>query len=132
MIQPVYRRSHSIAVSVEIGEFADEVRRIFSELGRGYGSESLAGECTPGLDVYETDEAMEIVVELPGVTPASVRVIAKGRSILIAGDKPRRRAGSESTFYLVERGYGRFARVVRLDRACDPAHARATIADGEL
>jgi len=84
------------------------------------------------LDVYETDETMEVVVDLPGVTPASVRLVAKDCGLLIAGEKPRPRVRTESTFHLVERGCGRFARVVRLDRACDPAHARATIALGVL
>ena|SRR5438477_6939824 len=128
----VHRRVYTIAVPSEIGEFADEVHQIFQELGRGYGPESLASECTPGIDVYETDEAMEIVVDLPGVTPDSVRLVVKGRSLLVAGEKPRRRARNEATFHLVERGYGRFARVVRLDRACDPARAQAAVRGGEL
>ena len=41
--------------------------------------------------------------------------------------KPARRGRSESSFHLVERGFGRFARVVRLGRACDAARARADV-----
>jgi HSP20 family protein len=125
-------RLHAIAIPSELGDFSDEVRRIFVELGRVYGSESLAGECVPPVDVYETDDALEIAVDLPGVEPAAVRVIGKGDSILIAGDKAARRVRGESSFHLVERGYGRFARVVRLLRACDTSRARATLAGGEL
>jgi len=62
----------------------------------------------------------------------AVRVVGKGDNILIAGEKAARRARGESSFHLVERGYGRFARVVRLGRACDTAHARATLVGGEL
>jgi HSP20 family protein len=97
-----------------------------------FGAESLAGECSPALDVFETDDALEITVDLPGVDPATVRILAKGDSILIAGEKRARRARGESTFHLVERGYGRFARVVRLARACDTSKARARLVDGEL
>ena len=125
-------RIHTLAVPSEIGEFSDEVRRLYFELGRAFGSESLAGECSPALDVYETDDALEITVDLPGVDASAIRVIAKGDSVLIAGEKSARRARTESSFHLVERGYGRFARVVRLGRACDPANARATLAGGEL
>src|SRR5204863_225464 len=50
----------------------------------------------------------------------------------IAAEKPARRARAESSFHLVERGYGRFARVVRLGRACDTSRAKATLIDGEL
>ena len=125
-------RIHAVALPSEIGDFADEVRRVFLELGRVFGAESLAGECSPALDVYETDETLEIAVDLPGVTADAVRLLSKGDTILIVGEKAPRRASRDSSFHLVERGYGRFARVVRLTRPCDSAKARATFADGEL
>lgn len=123
---------HAVVVPSEIGDFADEVQRVFLELGRAFGADSLAGECAPSVDVYETDEAIEVVVDLPGVDVHAVRILSKGGSVLIAGDKAPRRVRGESSFHLVERGYGRFARVVRLGRACDSAVARATYRDGEL
>jgi HSP20 family protein len=125
-------RVHAFALPSEIGEFADEVRRIFAELGRAFGDESLAGECSPSVDVYETDEALEIVVDLPGVPAEGVRLVARGDSVLIIGEKAPRRVRGESSFHLVERGYGRFARVIRLNRPCDPSMARARLIHGEL
>jgi len=125
-------RIHAIAVPSETGEFADEVRRVFAELGRVFGTESLAGECAPAVDVYETDDTLEIAVDLPGVSASAIRIIAKGDAVLIAGDKAPRRARGETSFHLVERGYGRFARVVRLARACDTSRSRAALTDGEL
>ena len=125
-------RIHAIAIPSEVGDFADEIRQVFLELGRAFGPESLAGECAPLVDVYETDDALEIVVDMPGVSTSAVRLIAKGDSVLIVGEKSTRRAHSESSFHLVERGYGRFARVVRLGRACDTSTATATLTNGEL
>jgi len=125
-------RLHVVAVPSEVGEFADEIRGIFRELGRGYTAESLVGECAPPLDVFETDDAIEIIVDLPGTEPASVRLLSKGEHLLIAGEKAARRARGESSFHLVERGYGRFARVVHLGRACDTARAKARLSGGEL
>jgi HSP20 family protein len=128
----MHPRVHAVAFPSEIGDFSDEVRRVFLELGRVFGGESLAGECTPAIDVVESDDALEIAVDLPGVDPVAIRVLGKGDSILIAGEKAARRARGESSFHLVERGYGRFARVVRLSRACDTSKARATFNDGVL
>jgi HSP20 family protein len=125
-------RIHAIAIPSDVGDFSDEVRRVFLELGRVFGSEGLAGECVPPLDVYETDDTLEIAVDLPGIDPEAVRILGKGDSVLIAGEKVARRARAESSFHLVERGYGRFARVVRLSRACDTSQARATLRGGEL
>ena len=116
----------------EIGDFAEEVRRIFRELGRGTAAEALAGECSPPLDVLETDDALEITVDLPGVEPGAVRVAVKGDTVLIAGEKIPRRGRGDSSFHLVERGFGRFARTVRLTAACDASKARLTLTDGLL
>jgi len=125
-------RVHAIALPSEIGDFSDEVRQVFLELGRVFGSDTLAGECVPPIDVYETDDTLEVAVDLPGVDLAAIRILGKGDSILIAGEKAARRARADSSFHLVERGYGRFARVIRLARACDPAQARARLTGGEL
>jgi HSP20 family protein len=124
-------RIQAVVLPSEAGEFADDVRRIFAELGRVLG-EQLTGECSPAVDVYETDETVEITADLPAVSADSLRIVAKGQTILIAGLKIPRRARGDSSFHLVERGYGRFARAVRLSTACDTSRARATIIDGEL
>jgi HSP20 family protein len=125
-------RVHIVTEPPEIGDFAEEVRQVFRELGRSLGVESAGGECSPAVDVYETDDGLEIEVDLPGVDRRALRLMGKGDSILIAGETPARRATGESSFHLVERGYGRFARAVRLGRACDMSKAHATLTDGEL
>src|SRR5260221_6811554 len=78
-------RIQAIAIPSELGDFSDEVRAVFLELGRLFGSESLAGECSPALDVHETDDRLEITVDLPGVEASGIPVLAKADSILVAG-----------------------------------------------
>src|SRR5262245_6550648 len=119
----------AIVVPPETAEFADDVRRLFTELYKT-GGPRLTGECSPPLDVYETETSVEIALDLPGVDPAGVRAIAKGNAVLIVGEKSPRRARGDASFHLVERGYGRFARVVRLSAACDTGRATATIERG--
>jgi HSP20 family protein len=125
-------RVHAVGVPSELGEFAEDIRRVFLELGRTFGPETLAGECAPALDVFETDDTIEVAMDLPGVDPAAVRVLARGNALLIAGEKAARRADGEASFHLLERGFGRFARTVRLAPACDTARATARVAAGEL
>jgi HSP20 family protein len=122
----------AVVLPSEPTEFRDELRRIFQELDRTPGDDGLTGECAPALDVFETDDRVEITVDLPGVASGAVRIAAKGQTILIAGHKAPRRTRPDSSFHLVERGYGRFARAVRLSTACDTSQARATLVDGEL
>ena len=115
-----------------MGDFADDVKRVFLELGRMFGPESLVGECSPSVDVLETDTSVEVVVDLPGVDPSAVRVVAKGDALLVVGEKARRPAHEESTFHLVERDFGRFARVIELGRPCEFNSATARLVAGEL
>jgi HSP20 family protein len=125
-------RVHALVMTSDLSNFVDDIRRIFRELGREFPSESIATECSPAIDVFETETALSVSVDLPGVEARALRVIAKGDSLLIAGDKIARRGHNDSTYHLVERGFGRFARVVRLGRPCDPSRAQATLAEGEL
>jgi len=128
----VRSRIHAVVLPSEVGDFAEEIRQVFLELGRTFGAESLAGECSPSIDVFETDEAVELAVDLPGVDAGGVRVLFKGDSVLVVGEKAARRGRGESSFHLVERGFGRFARVVKLGRSCDASRAHATLRHGEL
>jgi HSP20 family protein len=125
-------RIHGVVIPSEVGDFAEEIQRIFLELGRTFGAESLAGECSPAIDVFETDDTLELTVDVPGIEPSALRVLMKADAVLLVGEKTARRGHRESSFHLVERDFGHFARAVRLGRACDAAKARASLANGEL
>lgn len=125
-------RIQAVVLPADVGEFADEARRLFLELGHAASRDALTGECAPPVDVYETDEVVDVVMDLPGVAPTAVRVVLKGAAVLIAGEKTPRRGHGDSTFHLVERDFGRFARLVRLPAACEAGRAQAVLANGEL
>jgi HSP20 family protein len=120
----------------EVSDLSDDLRRIFQELDRqgGRPTTAAAGQCNPPLDVLETDETVEIVVDLPGVAPSSVRVLLKSGTVLVAGEKlsvPPSGIGA-GDFHLVERAFGRFARAVRVAAAFDGSRATAQVTGGEL
>ena len=123
----------SVIHSAELGDLADDVRRLWQELAGPGPRGHVAGDCQPPLDVIETDDAVEVLLDVPGVAPESVRVLLKGPVVLIAGEKwvqgPAAGAGG---YHLVERASGRFARAVRVAGAFDGATVRATISEGEL
>jgi HSP20 family protein len=116
----------------DVAEFADDIRQAFVDIGRMVGPEALVGQCAPAIDVYERDESFEIVADLPGVDPAAVRVLARGDTVLIVGEKSARPLRPASSFHLVERDFGRFARAIRIGRPCNPRSAHARFSHGEL
>ena len=58
--------------------------------------------------------------------------MVKGSAVLVAGEKAPRRGRGDSSFHLVERGFGRFARIVRFSAPATPGEARAVLDNGEL
>ncbi len=128
------RELHRLLLTSESAELAEEIGRLFDDIARSLGRHIAPGETTPALDVVEGDTTVEIQVDLPGVAPQALRVLVKNGVVIIAGEKLPRDAAdrSESSFHLVERGFGHFARAVRLSGAFDAGRVRATLRAGEL
>jgi HSP20 family protein len=128
------RELHHLLLASESRDLADEIARMFDDISRAAGRHVPAGETTPALDVLETDTAVEIDIDVPGVEAGDVRVLIRNAVVIVAGEKlPHDRSRrAEGSFHLVERGFGRFARAVRLTGAFDGGGARATIQNGEL
>jgi HSP20 family protein len=117
-------------VSVDL---AEEARRLLLEIERDVpGASAITAECRPPLDAYETATALEIVVDVPGVPPESLRVIVRRNALLIVGAKTGPPADPRSRFHLAERSYGRFARAIRVSGVFDGSRAKATARRGEL
>ena len=124
----------SLLPSAEVSDLAEDVREIFEELATTLRTEQRAysGECHPAVDVFETDAALEIVMDVSGISAAAVRVVFRSGVVLIAGEKAPSAAREPQTFHLVEREFGRFARAVRVTGAFDVQAGQAMMRDGEL
>lgn len=118
----------------DTSELSDDVRQLFEELAASLPADRRvhSGECHPSLDVRETEEGFEILVDVVGVQANAIRVLFRENVVLIAGEKAPIRPSVARTFHLVEREFGRFARAVRLSGAFDVQRGRAVLEDGEL
>ncbi len=128
------RELHRLLLASESRELSGEISRMFDDIAHGVGHRLAAGETAPPLDVLETPTSVEIHMDLPGVRARELRVLIKNGVVIVAGEKtaPDANARSGGSFHLVERGFGRFARAVRLTGAFDGSRAKATIKSGEL
>ena len=120
--------------SSEATELADDIRQLFDDMSRTLPRErrAISGECHPALDVRETDDVVEVTVDVAGVPTDAIRILFRSGVLVVAGEKASSHAGAAQTFHLVEREFGRFARAVRLTGAFNVGTARATLRDGEL
>jgi HSP20 family protein len=124
----------SFLPTTESRELVDDLRQVFADLASTLPPDQRAysGEYHPALDVVETASAVEIVVDVAGVPAEAVRVLFRGDVLLVAGEKAPPATASEPTFHLLERGFGRFARAVRLSGAFEISRAHARFVSGEL
>jgi HSP20 family protein len=117
-------------------DLGEDVARLFEDLDRARPLDQriLPGAFSPTLDAVETADAIEIIVDVPGVPADDLRVLVRGNIVVIAGGKmpPNACERARASFHLVERAFGRFARAVRLNGAFESASTTATIAGGEL
>jgi HSP20 family protein len=124
-----------LASSPDPPDLSQEVRRLFDDLARRRPERRpyVSGECSPTLDVLETEVTVEILLDVPGIPADGLRILIKNNMVLIVGEKDRAEpARTPTSYHLVERDFGRFARAVRLHAAVDSSRARATLAHGEL
>lgn len=114
-------------------DLAEDARRLLVEIDREVpGAAAVTADCRPPLDVLETADAIEIVVDVPGVPPESLRIAVRRSTLLVVGAKLATPVDPNVRFHLAERSYGRFARAVRLAGAFDAARARAVVKAGLL
>src|SRR6059036_2702926 len=111
----------------DMGHAAEEIEQLFADLWEVFPfSRGMRRGYRPEVDVYRTEDpaALMVVVELPGVDPSEVEVIASPQALLIAGE--RRRPKDCGHYQQLEIEYGPFQRQVTLAEPVDPEQATAS------
>lgn len=126
--------SFTLLPADESGDLAEDIRLLFEDIAAHLAHERRAysGECQPARDVFETSDAVAVIVDVSGLEPDAIRVVFRDGVLIVAGEKAPDAAGEQQTFHLVEREFGRFARTGRIAGAFDVGGSRATLGDGEL
>ncbi|HWK09857.1 MAG TPA: Hsp20/alpha crystallin family protein [Vicinamibacterales bacterium] len=120
-------------IYVERRELPPDLRELLDVIWDGGAHQaSIPAECTPSLDVLDTDGGIELIMDLPGVAAASLQIVFSRNVLIVAGEKLPAREHPDAAFHLAERGFGRFARAVRLEGAFDAGRADASLQAGEL
>jgi HSP20 family protein len=84
------------------------------------------------LDVEETDEALIVLADLPGLKPGDCTVEATGEWLVIRGEQKWSAAHGHHICAVTELHDGAFARTLHLPCDIDPEKARATYENGVL
>ncbi len=89
-------------------------------------------EYQPPMDVYETDKAIVVEMELPEVDISLIKIISEGNRLIIEGVKDYSINLERVRFLRLERFKGPFRRVVVLPFTPEPEAIRAVMKKGIL
>ena len=66
----------------------------------------------PVHDVAETDDAIEVTTEMPGLKPEDIDVLISGETLILTGRKSDMREEKGKDWHQIERRFGNFRRHV--------------------
>jgi len=100
-------------------------------VGGGQGGTQSGLLLAPNIDVSETDAAVRIQAELPGVTEKDVELSLDNGILTLRAEKKQRREEREGV-HISERSYGTFQRSLRLPYHVSPDQVQAHFENGVL
>lgn len=83
-------------------------------------------------DVAESDKAVEVTAELPGMDEKDIELTMADGVLTVKGEKKAESETKEKDYYLSERRYGSFLRSMRVPDTVDEAKVKATFDKGVL
>ncbi len=102
---------------------------IHDMLARAFGNEFdmwAGGEIMPSLDMAETNDALEIRMDIPGIEPKDIHIQVSDHVLTIDGHRKEEREEKGKTFHRMERRSGSFSRSLTL-----PCHVKDEAVEAE-
>ena len=123
---------HPRALSAPNQNLRREIDRLFEDVwGRGDSARSWV----PSVDVRESEKAITMEFELPGIRAENIDIMAENGVLTVRGEKrEERKEGDEEQgrYHVVERSYGEFVRSFQLPPGVDEDNIEADFDNGVL
>jgi HSP20 family protein len=128
------RRLKFFGPMVELSRLQRELNRLFSIFVESNNPVvAPASAWDPSVDIVDDGERLRVLLELPGVEPADVKVTLRGRVVTVRGTKRGRTRPREGMrFYCMERYFGSFVKSVPLSRPVNSRQAKSKLSRGLL
>ena len=92
----------------------------------------FGGRSAPSLDVSETDTALEVKVDLPGVKSDEIDIQMNGNILTVSGEHEEEKEEKGKTYHRMERRAGSFSRSLSLPCPVEEDEVAAEYHDGVL
>lgn len=90
------------------------------------------GNWMPAVDIRETEDALVVHAELPGIDKKDIKVDVRDGVLSISGERRYEKDVKEENVHRIERAYGSFSRSFSLPRNVDTEKVDASLKDGVL
>lgn len=111
------------------GAMEDEMRNWISQFDEnGF----TLGRVFPTLDISETDNLLEVKMDVPGVNADEIDVQVNNQMLTISGSRKSEKEEKGKTFHRAERRFGSFSRSVTLPCEVNEKEVDAVVHDGVL
>jgi len=117
----------------ESQSFQNQVSRLF---GEGFGLQGREGEVAaswaPPVDIAETPESLNVIVEVPGFKNEELILRVENGVLTVEGERKFDTQANDKSYHRVERSYGKFVRGFTLPSNIDAEKVHANLVDGVL
>ena len=93
---------------------------------------SMLGAVVPALEMTKNGNGYALTAELPGMEPDDVHITLTDNVLRISGEKKESRDEKEHDYFVSERRYGTFERVLQVPDDVDPESIKANFKNGVL
>jgi HSP20 family protein len=110
----------------------ERMDNLISNFSQEWDGGWLSNANSPSMDVSETDDAIQVHVDLPGIKAEDVDVEVRGNMLQIIGERKEEKEKKGKTWHRTERRVGKFARAMTLPCAVQEEKVQAEYRDGVL
>ncbi len=90
------------------------------------------GQWAPAVDIRETDDALLVHAELPGIAKEDIHLEVRDGVLTLSGERRYEKDVKEENVHRVERAYGKFSRSFTLPSNIDADKVEAKMDNGVL
>lgn len=112
----------------------EKMNRLFEEAftSRGEQKDLAAGTWTPSVDIYETETALILSAEIPGIEEKDIEIKIEDNTLVIKGERRFEKETKKENYHRIERSYGSFYRSFTLPNYVDQDKIHAEHENGVL
>ena len=121
-----------MTATVRVDPILDELERMLGDVWAAWKLVPVTGGLGMDLDVHETKDEQVIKADLPGIVRDNLHITLEEGTLRIEADKKEEKTEDGETWYMRERSFGKYSRLIELPFRVAAEKISATLDKGVL